>query len=1487
MGRLLGETAAFLLTLVLPARAVPAASQTGMSFRMVGQIGGPTQAVAVQGNYAYVGVGLRLVVLDVSNPASMREVGATPPFPHFVEGVAISGTTAYVAAGGAGLRVVDISKLEQPVELGAFDTRGYSEGVAVAGTTVYLADGPYGLRVFDASNPRSPKEVGAAYVMNYAFEVAVSSRYAYIAAAGAGLLVADVSNPARPVEVSTLNTPGYAYGVAAAGNLVYMADGWEGVRAISVVDPQRPVQTGSYKTAGWAFGVAVSGRSLYVADAFKGLRVLDASTLSELGSYEVAGGHAGSVAVAGGFAYVADRNWGLHAVSVSTAARPTRVGFYGPLGYADGVAVQGNYAYVAAGSYGFRVVDVSDPMNPKQLGAYDTDSYAARVAAAGKYAYVVTRPQLGLNQGLHVLEISNPARPMHVKTHAGSYQDMEVVRDIAYLATAWGLEILRLSDPAAPTRLGWIDLRSEGETQGTTGVAVSGTTAYVAKGWDGVKLVDVSDPARLRVIGSFRSGSKAQDVVAFRDRAYVVEHDGLRLFDVSNPAQPLLLSSFRTPGDGSGVAIREPAAYVTHGVRGLSRVDVSDPLKPRLEATFDTPGSALGVALVGERFYVSDGPNGILILELEPAGASTQAGADWPVSVPPAPPRSRSAGQRPSVSGWPFPFTSSSRPGAAPPSVDVRLPIAAEKAGWGAEYTSTCVVTSPADSGQGTLRGCLGNAARGTLITFAPAAFPPSRPATIKPLSQLPSIVRGEIAIDASSAGVILDGSGLAGSADGFTLASDGNALRGLQILGFPGSGVLVTGGNNWIGGDRKSGQGPVGQGNVISGNGLCGVLIKGGAATGNVVVGNFIGTDVTGIKPLGNREHGVSMQDGASSNRIGGLDPRDRNIVGANGSNGILVIYGANGNLVLGNHVGTDITGTLDLGNGSNGIAMLWGGFSNLIRGNLASGNRKWGINMSYPGADYNVVVGNLVGTDVSGSRGIPNVSMGVAVGYASFNRIGGRRPEERNLISGNGDAGVEVFDVFGAGAHGNLILGNYVGTDVTGALPLPNGRVGVGARGSGRTFIGGTTPQERNVISATASPGGVGGQGVAAASDHNVVLGNYIGTDHTGRVGIGNSGAGVSVSGRGNVIQGNIIGHAGFQQGGGGGHGVSVGDYPHNPIRRNSIHSNARKGILTISGGNNMLAPPRISTAAASAVWGFACPGCEVEIFSDDEDEGRVFEGSVIADPTGAFTFEKGGALTGPNITATATDADGSTSEFSAPRKLVRSAGPLANLSAASYAGDPFAVESIVAAFGSDLARTTERATTLPLPATLAGTTVTVVDRAGVERSAPLYFASPTQVNYQMPPGTALGVATVTVTNADGVRYAASVEIAAVAPGLFSAAGTGQGVAAANVLRLKADGAQTYEPVTQPIDLDPETVQVYLLLYGTGIRGRSSLGVVRLRIGGVELPVSYAGPQPEYPGLDQVNVLLPRTLRGRGEVEVALTVDGKTANPVRLNIR
>ena len=171
-----------------------------------------------------------------------------------------------------------------------------------------------------------------------------------------------------------------------------------------------------------------------------------------------------------------------------------------------------------------------------------------------------------------------------------------------------------------------------------------------------------------------------------------------------------------------------------------------------------------------------------------------------------------------------------------------------------------------------------------------------------------------------------------------------------------------------------------------------------------------------------------------------------------------------------------------------------------------------------------------------------------------------------------------------------------------------------------------------------------------------------------------------------------------------------------------------------------------------------------------------------------------------------------------------------PIATIvSAASY-NWAVAPGSIAVAFGSKLGTSTAVANSARfVPLLWAGTTVTVTDGANVDRLAPLYYVSPTQVTFQIPPDTAGGVAMITVSNTDGTISLGSAPVFAAAPSLFSADGSGSGLAAAQVVRVKADGSQTYELVgANPIDLGPITDQLVLVLYGSGIRGRSSLGGV-----------------------------------------------------------
>jgi uncharacterized protein (TIGR03437 family) len=235
---------------------------------------------------------------------------------------------------------------------------------------------------------------------------------------------------------------------------------------------------------------------------------------------------------------------------------------------------------------------------------------------------------------------------------------------------------------------------------------------------------------------------------------------------------------------------------------------------------------------------------------------------------------------------------------------------------------------------------------------------------------------------------------------------------------------------------------------------------------------------------------------------------------------------------------------------------------------------------------------------------------------------------------------------------------------------------------------------------------------------------------------------------------------------------------------------------------------------------------------------------------------------------------------------------ARPVSNLSAASYQSGPVAPESIVSALGFDLATAPLPAPSQPAPTNLGGTTVTVVDSTGASRPAPLFYVSPGQVNYEIPAGTALGTAIVTVQSGDGALSRGPLGIAAVAPSIFTL--NGSGLAAAYALQI-LNGAQTYENVYQvgagnavvplPINLGVAGAQVYLLLFGTGVRAASTVTVT---VNGVSVPVLSAGPQGQYAGEDQINVgPLPPSLAGSGNVQIVLTANGITANVVNVSFQ
>jgi uncharacterized protein (TIGR03437 family) len=342
-------------------------------------------------------------------------------------------------------------------------------------------------------------------------------------------------------------------------------------------------------------------------------------------------------------------------------------------------------------------------------------------------------------------------------------------------------------------------------------------------------------------------------------------------------------------------------------------------------------------------------------------------------------------------------------------------------------------------------------------------------------------------------------------------------------------------------------------------------------------------------------------------------------------------------------------------------------------------------------------------------------------------------------------------------------------------------------------------------------------------------------------------------------------------------GGAGIMTYNYSSSVIEANNIISNfaTKGGGIAIWTHSSDLISGNSFVGNVATTWG----GSAVHVwdFSSPTISGNIISGNMPAsqDPVQCLAID--------NCFCTISNNNQSTLHL---------------LSAASFLdGQPLAPGSIASVMAHDVASETASASSSPLPTTLADTTVSVTDRLGTERLAPLFFVSPSQINWLVPEQTSYGAATVTVTSRRMVMGMSTLQVAAVAPALFAANANGSGVAAAQWVRVSG-GGQTWGYVFQadapegkrnsvPIDLGPDSDQVFLVLYGTGIRGLSSLTNVSVTIGGVDAKVTYAGPQGGSDGLDQVNVLLPRSLTGRGGVDIMLKVDGRAANTVTVSIK
>jgi hypothetical protein len=437
-----------------------------------------------------------------------------------------------------------------------------------------------------------------------------SARSIVFCGSGGGVYVLDVSDPTQPQELSDrIHTRGGIRGLfyEDSSQILYIAAGHAGLDLWDVTVPDNPAYLGSCVTRN-ASGVFTDGSYSYIADVDSGLRV----------------------------------------INISDPTDPFEVGSCSTPGYAVDVYASDTLAYIADVDGGLRVINVSNPANPYEVGSYcDSIAWFENLDISGSYVYVAD-----ISRGLLILDISNPSNPiLEGSCYVEEIMDVCVSDTYAYVTCCWYLCVVDISNPSNPVQIGslWI----EGDNPGIT---VSDTIAFVADGFIGLRVIDVSNPPYPYPEATYELPSGAYNVFVLGSYAFLSGSPGLRIIDISeltlprevahwdscyicdvhvignygyaaagiegffvmdlwNPEFPIKVGSCPTT-NSRGVFAIFPYVFVADESSGLRIADVSDPINPYYIGHYDTPGNAQDVYVLDTIAYVADGIQGLRIIDV-------------------------------------------------------------------------------------------------------------------------------------------------------------------------------------------------------------------------------------------------------------------------------------------------------------------------------------------------------------------------------------------------------------------------------------------------------------------------------------------------------------------------------------------------------------------------------------------------------------------------------------------------------------------------------------------------------------------------------------------------------------------------------------------------------------------------------------------------------------------------------------------------------
>lgn len=584
------------------------------------------------GTIKFIGSGAGVIILDVtnpSNPVKLSEISTRGLVDalYFDE----SNSRLYVTAYFAGFEIWDLSNMSLPHKIGGGPINGLPRGgIHADGNYVYVVSVADGVQIFDVTTPSSPINVGNCVLdpNNFAWNSVKSGNHIFAALSDGGMKVVDVSDPQNPFVAGTFAD--VVYGVEVSNGVVYVVSYAYGLNILDISDLSNITVTGTCSITGFPNRVQVQGNYAYVGNTDSGaggINVIDISNPANPTLVTTYPGYAAYITARGNSLAFTGSSMVCTIIDISTPTTPVLANSYSIPNFTGDIYVDGNYAYT--GNNGFRVFDITDKTHPVQVGYNIIDGSIVRTSG-NKAVYI--RESMSANNPVMLMDISDPTNP----TLLGQYNspvmtnDLEVRDHYAFVSCWWdGVRIVDLQDPANPVltahSMGW----TNGGTPGVTffyaqALDVEGNYLYVLdygpfaeEDTKGLYILDISDINNPTLVTRFTGlSSYGYDLDVVGNFVYIADnYGGVEVIDVTDKNNPVTRGYAALPDGANFVKVTENMAFVADYINGgVQVVDVSDPDNPIVAGYYLRSGCfALGVDVSGTNIFLADGAGGFQI----------------------------------------------------------------------------------------------------------------------------------------------------------------------------------------------------------------------------------------------------------------------------------------------------------------------------------------------------------------------------------------------------------------------------------------------------------------------------------------------------------------------------------------------------------------------------------------------------------------------------------------------------------------------------------------------------------------------------------------------------------------------------------------------------------------------------------------------------------------------------------------------------------